>query len=605
MNLNLPQKLVTKFNFLNLTLFISKNPQTDYYAIITYKFGRQKMKKIIYGNSNFRKIKINNDYLYIDKTPFIEKLEKANEDFVIFLRPRRFGKSLFLSTLQYYYDENSADEFEQIFSDTYIGKNPTPLKSSYRILFFEFSGINTDSGMEIIYEGFKDNIKSAIYRYFSNYGYDITRESLNSIKTPTGLIKYFFDTIKDDKIYLLIDEYDQFANAILAYSMQDFLQVVGKGGFVRSFYEVLKTATLSGTVQKMFITGVTPITLDSLSSGFNIVSNISSHEKFNEMAGFTQKEVDYSLRNSIFLKCDISYRESLLKKIKRWYNGYLFNLEAETRVYNSTLINYFISQFDYKRCKMPIKMLDSNVASDYRALMKLFHIGDSERNYKILQQLVEDNSITGIIKDRYDLNREFDENDFITLIYSMGFITIKSEAFGEVWNFEIPNYVIKILYFNYFAVEIEKRNNIKIQNSISKILIDLAMGNIEQFHNQLSEVVKILANRDLMGFDEKYFQMITLSLLSFASFYFIESQPEKNNKYPDILLIGRDEKVPTNYMFELKWIKGKDDYKAKRKEGVEQIERYLELDTIRAIPKLRSYLLIGSKEGVEFLGVNG
>jgi hypothetical protein len=229
------------------------------------------------------------DYLYIDKTQYIEKLENINEKYMIFLRPRRFGKSLFLSTLHYYYDEKSQDEFDAIFGDTYVGKNPTPLKSSYRILFFEFSGINTDGGMDIIYEGFKDNIKSSIYIYFSNYGYDKYIDKLDTIKTPTGLIKYFFNVAKNDQIYLLIDEYDQFANAILAHSMQEFLKIVSKGGFVRSFYEVIKTATLSGVVQKMFITGVTPITLDRLRSGFNIVLNISQRKEFNAMAGFTHQ----------------------------------------------------------------------------------------------------------------------------------------------------------------------------------------------------------------------------------------------------------------------------------------------------------------------------
>jgi len=204
------------------------------------------MKKIIYGESNFKKIKINNDYFYIDKTNYIETLENLNESFCIFLRPRRFGKSLFLSTLQYYYDENSAEEFDKIFQNTYIGNNPTPLKSSYRILFFEFSGINTDGGMEVIYSGFRDNVYSAIYRYFRDYGYEENIKGLENRKTPLGLIKYFFDIVKNDTIYLLIDEYDQFANAILAYSMQDFLDIVGKGGFVRSFYEVLKGATGTG-----------------------------------------------------------------------------------------------------------------------------------------------------------------------------------------------------------------------------------------------------------------------------------------------------------------------------------------------------------------------
>jgi hypothetical protein len=146
------------------------------------------MKKIIYGESNFKKIKINNDYFYIDKTQHIESLENLNESFVIFLRPRRFGKSLFLSTLQYYYDENSKDEFEAIFADTYIGQNPTPLKNSYRILFFEFSGINTDAGMDVIYEGFKDNLKLAIRRYFVRYGYEKYIDKIDDIKTPTVLI---------------------------------------------------------------------------------------------------------------------------------------------------------------------------------------------------------------------------------------------------------------------------------------------------------------------------------------------------------------------------------------------------------------------------------
>ncbi len=561
------------------------------------------MKKIIYGESNFKKIKINNDYLYIDKTNYIEKLENINESFMIFLRPRRFGKSLFLSTLQYYYDENSAHEFDALFHDTYIGKNPTPLKSSYRILFFEFSGINTDSGMEIIYEGFKDNIKSAIYRYFSNYGYDISRESLNSIETPTGLLKYFFDVVENDSIYLLIDEYDQFANAILAYSMEDFLKIVSKGGFVRSFYEVIKGATQTGTVQKMFITGVTPITLDSLSSGFNIVSNISNEENFNEMAGFTQEEVAYSLEESIFKACSDIDKDELLEKIKTWYNGYLFNVNANNRVYNSTLVNYFISKYDYKRCTMPTKMLDVNVASDYRAIMKLFNIGDSEQNFKILEDLIEGNSLTGVIKDRYDLNRDFTSDDFITLIYSMGFITIKDEIVDGLYEFKIPNYVIKMLYFNYFTVELERRNEFKITKSIGKILTQLLLGDTKPFEEQLNEVIKVLSNRDHMGFDEKYFQVIALSLFSFAEFYFIESQPEKNKKYPDILLIGRDVRVPNNYLFELKWVKGNDNYEAIKKDGIKQVEGYLKLDKVKNIPKLRSFLLIGSKDGVEFLEI--
>lgn len=558
------------------------------------------MKKIIYGLSNYKMVQDNN-YLYIDKTHFIETIEGLNERFLIFLRPRRFGKSLFLSTLQYYYDENSASDFEPLFGDTYIGQHPTPLKNSFRILFFEFSGINTDGGMEEIYNGFRDNVKYSINRYLTTYGYGTHLETLDEIKSPMSLIKYFFEITKQDQIYLLIDEYDHFANAILAHSIDDFLTIVGKGGFVRSFYEVLKSATQIGTLQKMFIAGVTPITLDSLSSGFNIASNISHDKLFNALAGFTQKEVDYSLEETIFKHCPTVDKEELLTKVKLWYNGYLFNLKAKDRIYNATLVNYFISKFDSNDCTMPMKMLDVNVASDYRAIMKLFNIGNSQRNYELLQELIENNSITGIIKDRYDLNHEFSENDFLTLIYSMGFITIKNEISGLLYEFEIPNYVIKILYFNYFAIEVQHRNNFKLKDSISGMLIKLLLGEIEPFQNQLGEVIKTLSNRDHYGLSEKHFHVIALSLLSFAEFYFIDSQPELDNKYPDILLIGRDEKVPNNYLFELKWLKQNDDYEKVKKEGLAQIEGYRQLDKVKAIPKLRSFLIIGSKDGVEFV----
>ena len=147
----------------------------------------------------------------------------------------------------------------------------------------------------------------------------------------------------------------------------------------------------------------------------------------------------------------------------------------------------------------------------------------------------------------------------------------------------------------------KKRNNFKHKDSFSHILTKLVSGDSKPFERQLNEVIKVLSNRDHYGFTEKHFHVITLSLLSFAEFYFIDSQPELNNKYPDIMLIGRDEKVPNNYLFELKWIKQKDDYEKLKQEGIKQVEGYLKLDKVKSTPKLRSFLLLGSKEGVEFL----
>jgi hypothetical protein len=172
-----------------------------------------------------------------------------------------------------------------------------------------------------------------------------------------------------------------------------------------------------------------------------------------------------------------------------------------------------------------------------------------------------------------------------------------------MFEFQIPNYVIQMLYFNYFAVEIDKRNSLSITTEISSVLIKLAFGETEPLAEQLNIAIKTLSNRDHHGFNEKHFHVITLALCSFAEFYFIDSQPEKNNKYPDILLVGRDPKVPNNYLFELKWAKNRDDKEAMKREGIAQVEGYLELDKIKSIPKLRSFLLLGSKDGVEFVEI--
>lgn len=225
----------------------------------------------------------------------------------------------------------------------------------------------------------------------------------------------------------------------------------------------------------------------------------------------------------------------------------------------------------------------------------------TDSNYAILEKLIQDNEIVGALKDRYDLNQEFSRDDFITLIYSMGFITIKHETFGQEFAFEIPNYVIKMLYFNYFAIELKNRNNLTINTDIVTLMRNLALGDTQPINKQLSDIIKLLSNRDHQGFDEKYFHVVTLALLSFGEFYFIDSQPEKNRKYPDILLIGQDERVPNNYLFELKWAKSKDNYETKRQEGINQVKEYLELESIQAIPKLKSFVLLGSKNGVEFV----
>jgi len=422
------------------------------------------LKKIPYGISNFKQI-IETDRLYIDKTHFIERLEQQ-VDYAIFLRPRRFGKSLFVSTLWYYYDENYKDLWPELFGDLYISQHPTPLKSSYKILFFEFSGIVTDSA-ETTYHGFKHKIKTILLSFLDTYQFSISdQDKLSLLETPEDLMITFFEITKNSKIYLLIDEYDHFANAILGADFHLFKEIIGKGGFVRSFYETIKSATQKGIVERLFITGVTPITLDSLTSGFNIADNISNDSEFNELAGFTLKETQQVL-NTLIDDCPALEQEDnqakLLQDITYFYNGYKFAVEVENSIYNANLLMYFVKKFDTKNCQYPMKMLDSNIASDYGKIMQLFAIGDKDSNYEVLNELIYQGEAVATLKDKFDFGSSagdsFSRDEFISLLFAMGFVTIKARQLNEL-IFTIPNYVIKHLYFNYFQKEIEQRNQL-------------------------------------------------------------------------------------------------------------------------------------------------
>jgi len=557
------------------------------------------MKKIPYGISNFRILR-EEKYLYIEKTDFIKTIED-DSPYLIMLRPRRFGKSLLLSTLQYYYDEKESHAFDRLFGNLHIGKHTTPLKNSYKILFFEFSKVETKSA-ETIERDFIKIVASSLNSFLQKYGYTQTVE-----EAPAhNMMIAFFSLVKGEKLYILIDEYDHFANAILADDMSLFKRVVGKGGFVRSFYESIKSETQVGTVDRIFITGVTPITMDSMTSGFNIARDITNLEIYNNLLGFTKKET-LSILERIFDICDIS-KEEIVAKVTKWYNGYKFNGEAEETIFNPNMLLYFMNNFDYKRCKIPVNMLDSNIASDYGKIMKLFKLGDVDKNFEILEELIGNNEIIEQIVDRFDFDRDFEVRDFINLLYYMGFITIKESDIFDT-KFMIPNAVIKQLYFDYFRVEIQQRAEVKfsdreIKNSIKTLAVD---NNIEPFIAEFKNVLKLLSNRDFMKMDEKHIKSILLSLFYIVDAYFIKSEPEYEGKYPDIMLLFRDPfKLKYQFLFELKYYKKSNpkDREKKITEGLEQVKNYLQLNEISELKSLKSYLVVTDGREVEAFEVN-
>ncbi|HRJ54098.1 MAG TPA: AAA family ATPase [Candidatus Thiothrix moscowensis] len=562
--------------------------------------------KIPYGESNFKKV-ITGGYVYIDKTAYIAQLETAGS-YHFLLRPRRFGKSLFVSMLWHYYDMAHQHEFEALFGKLHIGQCPTPLKNSYQVLLMDFSGIATATP-ERVYDGFAASVNTSLGDFLHRYGYaPEVFARISGKAAPEEKIRIFFEAVKmaGQKILLLIDEYDHFANTLLAEDLSLFQSIMGKGGFVRSFYEVLKSATMTGVLDRLFVTGVTPLMLDSLTSGFNIAKNLSIHVGFNAAMGFTHEET-HSLIDPVAVQCGLN-TEAVMTDVTDWYNGYRFHPEAAETVFNSDMVLYFVMEFNRQHCTYPKRMLDENIASDYRKIMALFQIGDRDANYQVLDDLINNGDVLAVQQRKFELDKHFDRNDFISLLAYMGFVTISGETMTQT-RFAIPNHVIRELYFQYFKVELEQRNQLKLSNQTLPVAIEtLALqGDLQPLAVEMQQVLAGLSNRDLIKLDEKHIKTLLLTLLYQFPIYFIHSEREMDKKYPDVLLLERSPfAVKHQHLIELKYAKkgdGAAGWEAKKQEGIAQVQGYLQLSAITALPKLRAWLMLTDSERVEVIAI--
>ena len=572
-------------------------------------FKYQKVMKIPYGESNFREVALGKFY-YIDKTQYIETLEDADEKYVFFLRPRRFGKSLFVSMLEYYYGEQHKDEFEQMFGKLYIGKNPTPLANSYLVLKFEFSGIETET-KESTKAGFLKNVKNGILQLMSDYDQYFKEEDFDEIKAEQEasecaktFFNYFLNRHIKQKIYLLIDEYDHFANDLLAFRYNEFTASTQSGGYIRSFYEVLKTATHTGIINRIFITGVTPITLDSLTSGFNICGYRTTDLMLNEMMGFTETEVENLITQIAANRNFTNFKYSdIATNLRKWYNGYLFHNEAENRIYNPDMILYFASEYTKTGFKkFPGNIVDENVVSDYLKIQSLFGLKDKDLNYTTLDTLLCENSVTAKLRKRFNLSSQFTRDDFVSLLFYMGFISIK-EGLLSLDRFAPPNFVIELLFYDYFLHLVKNHTTVDFENQrIGEIILELAQNNNIQPLVELTEkTLQNISNRDYIKLDEKHIKLLFIAYTHAAGIYYIKSEAEINRKYPDLMLLYRAPFFPNyQFLFEFKYVKKEDAPKpAKKNKAITQLQEKKE----EAITQLITYS--NSPESKDFIGTQG
>lgn len=553
------------------------------------------MKKLPYGISNYEEI-VNDGYEYIDKTKYIEKLENLSEKRIMFLRPRKFGKTLFTSVIENYYDAKKADKFENLFGETYIGKNPTPKKNSYNILRFNFSGIDT-STVESTIQGFKNEVTSSIELFVNKYEMDFyVNYEQSAEEILNNLFKAFELQKESEKIYVIIDEYDHFANELLGFYPEEFKNLVSKNGKVRKWYEILKKGTET-VIDRIFITGVAPITLDSLTSGFNIGKDITQDIDFNEMMGFTREELVQLLNNQEISKEE---QEKILPIMKENYDGYKFTLGNQKQIYNSNMCLYFLT--GYLRFKeIPNKLIDMNIASDYSKLSRMLNLCKGENREEIIKKTISGEGIGEEIIQKFNPAVEFTEKEMISMLYYLGYLTIQGEEFGYP-ILGIPNKVMKELYSEYFLAEIQKQINLRIEENYLEIIREIATeGKINKIAELLHIYLNNLSNRDYEKFDEKYVKIIFYSIAMNLGTYRVKSEMEVQRKYPDILLIPKDtEKGYYSVMIEFKYLKKgeKTKLEEKQKEAKEQIEEYSKFEEIASIEKLRKYTVVAVNDEI-------
>ena len=549
--------------------------------------------EIPYGISNFEKMRRGN-YLYVDKTHFIEELEKTQ--ILIHLRPRRFGKSLLISVLEHYYDIAKADQFDELFEGLYIHDHPTKIRHQYYMLRFNFSGIQSVDETDLK-SGFLNRVFKGIERFIKRYNFDIQMDEKKTI--PASVLDDLLTAVEGLKlahqVYILIDEYDHFTNPLLKGDAKDFLAILTQGGFVRAFYEVIKEKCELGIVDRFFATGVTSVSLDSMTSGFNVAMNITTDDAYADMVGFTSEEVRAILKQLIPLKRE---QAAVYEVLRQNYNGYLFSEETDIKVFNSTLIMYYLKHY-VKRKRAPKALIDPNLNQSGMTIEHIVSLKTQEKNGEVVKRIVEGKQVLGELSTFIDIVKKFDENDFITMLFNIGLLTIKEPDVITV--FEIPNKVTENVYLEYLANLMQERSHYRISVTKQKLaLSELGKnGNIAPLTDLVVDFLTHTAVRNKRKFDEKYIKLVYMMLLATNNQFITYDEYPTGQGFIDLFI----QKTPASYAtyecaIELKHVKiGEATHVRIEKEFLAakgQMDRYLDDKRISERPNLKKWIIIFS-----------
>ena len=549
-------------------------------------------KLLPYGMMNFEDIRLDN-YYYVDKTSFIPLIEQSDR-FFFFIRPRRFGKSLTLNMLQHYYDVRTKDKFDSLFGDLYIGKHPTKDRNSYLVIKLNFSGI---TGELHNYRKSLDEHCRIVFDYFCDVYADYLPEGIKEkMAEKDGVVsqfEYLFTECArvNQKIYLFIDEYDHFTNTILSDvdSLNRYTDETHKEGYLRAFFNKIKSGTDS-SIKRCFITGVSPVTMDDLTSGFNIGTNYSLSPRFNEMMGFTEDEVRKMLTYYSTTSHFSHTVDELIELMKPWYDNYCFAQESygRTTMYNSNMVLYFVKNYIEYNGETPKDMIEDNIRIDYEKLRMLIR-KDKEfaHDASIIQTLVSQGYITGELKKGFPAASIIDPDNFVSLLYYFGMLTISGTHEGKC-KLTIPNQVVREQLYTYLLNTYNDANlsfSSYEKNELSSALA--YRGTWKTYFDYIADCLKRYASQRDKQKGESFVHGFTLAMTAQNRFYRPISEADTQEGYADIFLSPLLDIYPDmkhSYVIELKYAKYKDPenrVEELRLEGIAQTNRYADTDTVK------------------------
>lgn len=560
----------------------------------------KKIKGNPYGAGDFESVQLKNDY-YVDKTMFIPQIENIRFNFLI--RPRRFGKTLFLSMLQTYYDINKKDRFEEFFHDTWILENPTEERNSYLILYFNFSVINpVINKVEDSFNSYCNiEIGSYLRRYSKYLGDDIIKRVLEK-KLSVDKLNELLVSMKgtEKKLYILIDEYDNFANTIISrHGEHEYNKLTHGEGFFRYFFNVLKGgASGSGSgLARMFITGVSPITMDDVTSGFNIGNNISLNNNLNEAFGFTIKDVEAIINYYTKVGVFLLDKDETMQLMSEWYNGYIFSEDSNTKMYNTDMILYYMKEA-YDLPNKPKYLIDENVRIDYGKLRHLMTIGNElNGNFDLLINIIANGGTGSSIVKSFPYEKLTEQENFVSLLYYFGLLSFNGTYKGNPY-LSIPNNTVRELMYSYIRGAYEDVDTFKLDVfGLKRIVRDMAYdGEWREFFTFMAdEINKQTKIRDYLE-GEKVVQTFFLAYLNITDVFIPLTEQETNKGYADIVLKPFFLKYPDikcGYLIEFKYISQNKFTKELKNKKIEesktQLAKYVNDEKLKMMMHLPPY----------------